>query len=129
MSSKKIQPASAPVFSTSLAYHLKPRPIEADLKVDRKDRRSRERNRRGFRVGGRGGAPGAKAGAGPKVEPKPKPEPVAGWVTRAEARSLLGIEEAYLVELIARFRLRHSLVEVFSKPEILALREIVGKLK
>jgi hypothetical protein len=128
MSSKKIEPESAPVFSTSLAYHLKARPLEADLKEDRKDRRSRERSRRGFRVGGRGGTPAAKPG-GPKVEPKPKPEPVAGWVTRAEARSLLGIEEAYLVELIARFRLRHSLVEVFSKPEILALREIVEKLK
>ena len=54
---------------------------------------------------------------------------MTGWVTRAEARSVLGIEENELVELIARFRLRKTSVEVYSKPEIFALREIVKKLR
>jgi hypothetical protein len=131
MSSKKVEPASLPVFSDSLRYHLKPRPIEADIKENRKDRRSRQRSGRGFRVGGNGGTPSR----GPAPQPaagstvQPKPEPVAGWITRAEARSVLGIEEAELAALIARFRLRRSLIEVYAKAEIFALREIVAKLR
>ena len=122
MSSKKVEPASPPVFHDSLRYHLKPRPVEPDLKEIRKDRRSREKPRRSSRLGGDGGKPGrdvaAGAGADPKVQPKP--EPVAGWITRAEARSLLGIDEKELAELLKRFRLRPSWVDVYSKPEILA---------
>ena len=125
MSSKKVEPASPPVFHDSLRYHLKPRPVEPDLKEIRKDRRSREKPRRSSRLGGDGGKPGrdvaAGAGADPKVQPKP--EPVAGWITRAEARSLLGIDEKELAELLKRFRLRPSWVDVYSKPEILALRD------
>jgi hypothetical protein len=131
MSSKEDKPTALPIVSNSLRYHLKPRPIEADLKEDRKDRRSRQRARRGLRVGGNSAdsSCGAvtKSAADPKVQPKP--EPVAGWITRAEARNVLGVEEAELAALIARFRLRRSLVEVYSKPEILALREIVAKLR
>ena len=48
MSSKKIEPESQPVFGTTLRYHLKPRPIEADLKVNRKDRRTQSRSRAVF---------------------------------------------------------------------------------
>jgi hypothetical protein len=132
MSSKKLEPVLLPVLSTTLRYHLKPRPLEADLKENRKDRRTRERSRRGFRVGGnRGAKPEArsatKSGADPEVQAGP--EPVAGWITRAEARAVLGIEETELAALIARFRLRHSVVQVYSKPEILALREVVKKLR
>jgi hypothetical protein len=133
MSSKKADPAPLPVFSSSLRYHLKPRPLEADadLKENRKDRRSRRNARRASRLGGKAGTPSVspapKAGADPKVQAKP--EPISGWITRAEARSVLGIEEAELAALIARFRLRQSWVEVYSKPEILALREIVEKLR
>jgi hypothetical protein len=133
MSSKKIEPATAPVFRTSLRYHLKPRPLdaEAEVKEIRKDRRSREQSRRRCRLSGdprtpsRGGA--IKAGERPGVQAKP--EPVAGWVTRCEARKLLGIEETELVALIGRFRLRQSWVQVYSKPEILALRKFVDKLR
>jgi hypothetical protein len=131
MSSKKAEPAALPIVSDSLCYHLKPRPIEAEIKEDRKDRRSRQHCRRLPRVGAdarnssRG--PVAKSGTDSKVQPNP--EPIAGWITRAEARSVLGIEEDELAALIARFRLRRSLVEVYSKPEILALREIVEKLR
>jgi hypothetical protein len=124
MSSKKVEPASQPVYSTTLRYHLKPPPIEADLKANRKDRRSRSRSRRGFRVGG-----GAVKDTGAKTEVQAKPEPIVGWITRAEARSVLGIEEKELAELLTRFRLRKSSVEVYSKAEILALREIVAKLR
>jgi hypothetical protein len=47
----------------------------------------------------------------------------------AEARNVLGINEAELGALLARFRLRHNLVEVYPKAEILALRAIVEKLR
>jgi hypothetical protein len=133
MSSKRIERATPPVFRTGLAYHLKPRPIEADaaVKENRKDRRSRQNPRRRCRLGGDSGTPSrgaaAKAGAGPSVQAKP--EPVAGWVTRSEARKLLGIEEAELAALIGRFRLRQIWVEVYAKPEILALRKFVDKLR
>jgi hypothetical protein len=124
MSSKKVEPAPQPVCSTTLRYHLKPRPIEADLKEKRKDRRSQARCRRGFRVGG-----GAATDPGARPAVQAKAEPIAGWITRAEARSVLGIEEKELAELLTRFRLRKSSVEVYSKAEILALREIVAKLR
>ena len=131
MSSKKVEPASLPVPGTTLRYHLKPRPIEADLKEQRKDRRSQARSRRGFRVGGSGGTPRERtqreACSDPKVQPRS--EPVAGWITRAEARSVLGIDDAELAGMLTRFRLRPNLVEVYSKAEILALREIVAKLR
>jgi hypothetical protein len=133
MSSKKVEPASLPIISTNLRYHLKPRPLEAEneVKENRKDRRSRRYARRRFCARKDGGAPGGgtakKAGADPKVQAKP--EPVSGWITRAEARSLLGVEETELAALITRFRLRQNWVEVYSKPEVLALREIVAKLR
>jgi hypothetical protein len=130
MNSKKVQPGSLPVFANSLAYHLKPRPIEADdeAKAKRKERRSRERSGRGFRVGG---TPKPEPATTPGVDPKiqTRPEPVSGWITRAEARNVLGINEAELGALLARFRLRHNLVEVYPKAEILALRAIVEKLR
>ncbi len=77
MSSKKVEPAPQPVCSTTLRYHLKPRPIEADLKENRKDRRSQARCRRGFRVGG-----GAATEPGAKPAVQAKAEPIAGWITR-----------------------------------------------
>ena len=131
--SKKTEPASTPIFRTSLRYHLKPRPIEGggDLPENRKARREKKHARRAAHLSGRGASaqpsPAAKFVADPKVQAKP--EPIAGWITRGEARALLGIEEAELAALIARFRLRQSWVEVYSKPEILALREIVAKLR
>jgi len=131
--SKKNDTGSLPVFSNSLRYHLKPRPIEAedDLKEIRKDRRTRQHAGRRARLGGSGGTArlgtGLKLAADPKVQAKP--EPVSGWVTRAEARNILGISETELTALLARYRLRQSWVEVYSKPEIVALRAFVEKLR
>jgi hypothetical protein len=124
---KNLEAASQPLFSSSLRYHLKPRQFEGDLKEKRKDRRSNARSRRRFPVDENGGGAQTKATEAPKAQPRP--EPVAGWITRAEARSVLGIEESELAALIDRFRIRPNLVEVYSKPEILALREIVAKLR
>ncbi len=70
---------------------------------------------------------GVQPAADPKVQAKP--EPVSGWITRAEARNILGINETELTALLARFRLRQSWVEVYSKPEIVALRAFVEKLR
>ena len=130
--SKKSEPGSLPVFRNSLRYHLKPRPIEAedDLKENRKDRRTRKHAGRRARLGGSGGTArlgqGVKQAADPKFQAKP--EPVSGWITRAEARNILGIDETELTALLARFRLRQSWVEVYSKPRS-SRRAIVEKLR
>ena len=103
--SKKSEPGSLPVFRDSLRYHLKPRPIEAedDLKEIRKDRRTRQHAGRRARLGESGGTARLAKGVRPAADPKvqAKPEPVSGWVTRTEARNILGIDEAELTALLS----------------------------
>ena len=135
MSSKKDRPAPLPVSSTTV-WHIisnrgRPR-AEAGFRKTERIAEARETCwSRLPRVGGSGGEESQRTAAlvGSRTAGKAQaPSPSAAGSYRAqEARSLLGIEEAELAALIARFRLRQSWVEVYSKPEILALREIVAK--
>jgi hypothetical protein len=54
---------------------------------------------------------------------------VVGWVTRGEARALLGLDDSGLTDLLGGYQLSRSWVEVYSKAEILALRAVVKKLR
>jgi hypothetical protein len=71
--------------------------------------------------------PQAQPGSAGEVQAKP--EPVAGWVTRGEARALLGVENGELTRLLDGYKLSRGWVEVYSKAEILALRGIVKDLR
>ncbi len=52
-----------------------------------------------------------------------------GWITRAEARDLLGVGEIELRELTRGLNLSRRSIPLYSKAEILALRVVVKKLR
>ena len=126
MSSRKTRPESSRVvFTTGLTRHLKPQLPGPEA---RETRRS---------PGGRKSPP-SRADLGKQVERESartqaerpiKPEPMPGWVTRSEALALLELDEATLGHLLKAYKLSRTWVEIYSKAEILALRNIVKALR
>jgi hypothetical protein len=57
-----------------------------------------------------------------------EPEAGPGWVTRAEARALLGVTEMELREILHGFRLSRRPVTLYSKSEIQALASVAKRL-
>jgi hypothetical protein len=117
------------VFTTGLSNHLKPEPSGSRAQETGKAKSGPDHSVSGKvadKPSGRRGSP-AKPIAKPEIPTKP--EPVAGWVTRGEARALLGVEDSRLTDLLRSYQLSRSRIEVYSKAEILALRGIVKKLQ
>jgi hypothetical protein len=57
-----------------------------------------------------------------------EPEGGPGWISRAEARALLGVTEMELREILHGFRLSRRLVSLYSKSEIQALASVARRL-
>jgi hypothetical protein len=57
-----------------------------------------------------------------------EPEAGPGWISRAEARALLGVSEMELRELFHGFRLSRRTVPFYSKSEIQALAAVAKRL-
>lgn len=59
----------------------------------------------------------------------PEPEAGPGWISRAEARALLGVGEIELREIVQGVRLSRRTVSLYSKSEIRALAALARKLR
>jgi hypothetical protein len=59
---------------------------------------------------------------------EPELEAGPGWITRAEARALLGVGEMELREILHGLRLSRRTVSLYSKSEIRALAGVVKAL-
>ena len=117
------------VFTTGLSTHLKPQPAESPAKETRKAKSGPDHSASRKITGNQSGRRGSPAKPQSKPELPTKPEPIAGWVSRGEARALLGVEDTSLTDLLGAYKLSRRRVEVYSKAEILALRSIVKKLQ
>jgi hypothetical protein len=58
-----------------------------------------------------------------------EPEAGPGWISRAEARALLGVSEIELREIFHGLRLSRRTVSLYSKSEIRALVAVAKKLR
>ena len=58
-----------------------------------------------------------------------EPEAGPGWISRAEARALLGVSEIELRELFRGLRLSRRTVSLYSKSEMRALADVAKKLR
>ena len=60
---------------------------------------------------------------------EPELEAGTGWISRAEARALLGVSEMELREISHGLSLSRRMVPLYSKAEIQALSTIAKKLR
>jgi hypothetical protein len=58
-----------------------------------------------------------------------EPEAGPGWISRAEARALLGVSEIELREIFRGLRLSRRTVSLYSKSEMRALAAVAKKLR
>jgi hypothetical protein len=58
-----------------------------------------------------------------------EPEAGPGWISRAEARTLMGVSEMELREIFHGLRLSRRTVSLYSKSEIRALAAVAKKLR
>ncbi len=69
------------------------------------------------------------SGKNDRHEDRPEPEAGPGWITRGEARDLLGVGEMELRDLLRGFALSRREVRLFQKSEIEALARLVKQLR